>query len=97
VSDVGGSALGLVETMGLAAGLEAADTMVKAASVTIVARQQVGGGRITILVRGDVAAVTAAVDAAAVAAARVGRVVSAHVIPRPHPDIESILRRRWVR
>jgi ethanolamine utilization protein EutM len=97
VSDIPGSALGLVETIGLAAGLEAADTMVKAANVVIATREQVGGGRVTILIRGEVGAVTAAVEAAAVAAARVGRVASAHVIPRPHPEIEAILRRRWVR
>lgn len=97
MNDTPGSALGLVETIGLAAGLEAADTMVKAANVVIETRQQVGGGRVTILVRGEVAAVTAAVEAAAVAAARVGQVVSAHVIPCPRPEVETILRRRWVR
>ena len=90
-------ALGLIETMGLAAGIEAADSMVKAANVEIVTRQQVGGGLVTILVRGDTGAVKAAVDAAAIAASKVGRVVSAHVIPRPHPDVESILRRKFVR
>ena len=97
MSDVSGVALGLVETFGLAAAVEAADTMVKAANVTIVTREQVGGGLITILVRGEVGAVTAAVEAAALAASSVGRVVSAHVIPRPHDELESILRRKWVR
>jgi ethanolamine utilization protein EutM len=92
-----GTALGLIETLGLAAGVEAADAMVKAANVTIVARQQVGGGLVTILVRGDVGSVKAAVDAAKVAASHVGKVVSAHVIPRPHGDIESVLRRKFVR
>jgi ethanolamine utilization protein EutM len=91
------SALGLVETMGLAAGIEAADSMVKAANVEIVTRQQVGGGLVAILVRGDTGAVKAAVDAATIAASKVGRVVSAHVIPRPDPGIESILRRKFVR
>lgn len=92
-----GMALGLIETMGLAAGVEAADAMVKAANVTIVARQQVGGGLVAILVRGDVGSVKAAVDAGTVAARQVGKVVSVHVIPRPHDDLESVLRRRFVR
>ena len=92
-----GMALGLIETMGLAAGVEAADAMVKAANVTIVARQQVGGGLVAILVRGDVGSVKAAVDAGAVAARQVGKVVSVHVIPRPHDGLESVLRRRFVR
>jgi ethanolamine utilization protein EutM len=92
-----GDALGLVETIGLAAGMEAADSMVKAANVAVVARQQVGGGLIAILVRGDVASVQAAVNAGTAAASRVGTVVSSHVIPRPHPDVDSILRRKFVR
>lgn len=92
-----GGALGLIETIGLAAGIEAADSMVKAANVELVARQQVGGGLIAILVRGDTGSVKAAVDAGTAAASRVGQVVSAHVIPRPHPDLESILRRKFVR
>ena len=95
--DPSGGALGLVETIGLAAGMEAADSMVKAANVALVARQQVGGGLIAILVRGDVASVKAAVDAGTAAASRVGKVVSSHVIPRPHPDVDSILRRKFVR
>jgi ethanolamine utilization protein EutM len=95
--DPAGGALGLVETIGLAAGIEAADSMVKAANVEIVTRQQVGGGLVAILVRGDTGSVRAAVDAATVAASKVGRVVSAHVIPRPHPDVELILRRKFVR
>ena len=90
-------ALGLVETMGLAAGVEAADSMVKAANVTIVARQQVGGGLVAILIEGDVGAVKAAVDAGAAAASQVGKVVSAHVIPRPHDDVASVLKRKFVR
>ncbi len=90
-------ALGLIETIGLAAGIEAADSMVKAANVEIVTRQQVGGGLVAILVRGDTGAVKAAIDAATIAASKVGRVVSAHMIPRPDPGIESILRRKFVR
>jgi ethanolamine utilization protein EutM len=90
-------ALGLVETFGLAAGVEAADSMVKAANVTIVARQQVGGGLVAILIEGDVGAVQAAVDAGKAAASQVGKVVSAHVIPRPHDDVASVLKRKFVR
>jgi ethanolamine utilization protein EutM len=90
-------ALGLVETVGLAAATEAADAMVKAANVRIVTRQQPGGGLIAILVRGDVGAVKAAVEAGAAAAKPLGRVVSAHVIARPHEDIAAILERRPVR
>jgi ethanolamine utilization protein EutM len=97
VADVNGQALGLVETMGLVAATEAADAMVKAANVRLVSRQQVGGGLITILVTGDVGAVTAAVDAGRAAAEVVGTVVSAHVIPRPHADIPDILERPPVR
>lgn len=90
-------ALGLVETLGLAAGVEAADSMVKAANVKIVARQQVGGGLVAILIEGDVGAVKAAVDAGAAAASQVGKVVSAHVIPRPHDDVATVLKRKFVR
>src|SRR5215469_15133958 len=81
-------ALGLVETLGLVAATEAADAMVKAANVRLVTKQQPGGGLIAILVRGEVGAVKAAVDAGAAAARRVGKVVSAHIIPRPHEDVE---------
>jgi ethanolamine utilization protein EutM len=90
-------ALGLVETLGLAAGVEAADSMVKSANVTIVARQQVGGGMVAILVEGDVGAVKAAVEAGTTAASKVGKVLSAHVIPRPHEDVNLVLRRKNVR
>lgn len=90
-------ALGLVETLGLAAGVEAADSMVKAANVTIVARQQVGGGMVAILVEGDVGAVKAAVEAGTMAASKVGKVLSSHVIPRPHTDVAAVLRRKNVR
>jgi ethanolamine utilization protein EutM len=92
-----GGALGFVETQGLAAATQAADAMVKAANVELVAKQQPGGGIITIIVRGDVGAVKAAVDAGAAAAAVVGTVRSAHVIPRPHEDVLGILERPPVR
>jgi ethanolamine utilization protein EutM len=97
VPELAGRALGLVETMGLVAGTEAADAMVKAANVELISKQQVGGGLICILVAGDVGAVKAAVDAGAAAALRVGSVKSAHVIPRPHADIPAILLRPSVR
>jgi ethanolamine utilization protein EutM len=97
MADPMSGALGLVETIGLAAGVEAADSMVKSANVTIVARQQVGGGLVAILVEGDVGAVKAAVEAGVTAASRVGKVVSSHVIPRPHQDVASVLRRKNVR
>ena len=88
-----GDALGLVETRGLVGSIEAADTMVKAANVQLVGYEQVGGGYVTVLVRGDVGAVKAATDAGAEAAARVGEVVSVHVIPRPHAEVETILKK----
>lgn len=97
MSDVNGRALGMVETLGLVAATEAADAMVKAANVQLVGRQQPGGGLITIIVAGDVGAVKAAVDAGAAAAAAVGKVVSTHVIPRPHDEIGDILERPPVR
>jgi len=84
-------ALGMIETRGLTASIEAADAMVKAAQVTLVGKEKVGGGYVTVMVRGDVGAVKAATDAGAAAAERVGEVVSVHVIPRPHSDVESIL------
>ena len=90
-------ALGFVETVGLNAGTEAADAMVKAANVRIVSKQQPGGGLITIIVQGDVGAVKAAVDAGRAAAERVGKVHSAHIIARPHEDIAGILERPPVR
>lgn len=86
-----GEALGLVETKGLIGSIEAADAMVKAANVKLVGRQQVGAGFVTVIVRGDVGAVKAATDVGAEAAARVGEVVSVHVIPRPHAEVETIL------
>ncbi len=84
-------ALGMIETRGLVGAVEAADAMVKAAKVTLVGREQVGGGFVTVMVRGDVGAVKAATDAGAAAAEKVGELVAVHVIPRPHSDVESIL------
>ena len=86
-----GEALGLVETRGFVGSVEAADTMVKAANVQLVGYEKIGGGYVTVIVRGDVGAVKAATDVGAEAAARVGEVVSVHVIPRPHTEVESVL------
>ena len=80
-------ALGMIETKGLVALIEAADAMVKAAKVTLVAYEKIGGGYVTAMVRGDVAACKAATDAGAAAAQKIGEVVSVHVIPRPHADL----------
>ncbi|ACV38014.1 BMC domain-containing protein [Leptotrichia buccalis] len=87
------NALGMIETKGLVAAIEAADAMVKAANVTLIGKEHVGGGLVTVLVRGDVGAVKAATDAGAAAAERVGELVSIHVIPRPHSEVETILPR----
>src|SRR6516164_10868366 len=84
-------ALGLIETKGLVGAIEAADAMVKAANVRLIGREQIGGGLVTVMVRGDVGAVKAATDAGAAAAGKIGEVVSVHVIPRPHEDVEGIL------
>ena len=84
-------ALGMIETRGFAAMVEAADAMVKAARVDLVGSEQIGGGFITAIVRGDVAAVRAALDAGSRAAERVGEVVSVHVIPRPHAGVDAVL------
>jgi ethanolamine utilization protein EutM len=84
-------ALGMVETRGLVGSIEAADAMVKAANVVLIGSEYVGGGYVTVMVRGDVGAVKAATDAGAAAAKRVGELVSVHVIPRPHQDVEMIL------
>jgi len=84
-------ALGMIETKGLVAAIEAADAMVKAAKVTLLGREKVGGGLVTVLVRGEVGAVKAATDAGAAAAQRVGELVAVHVIPRPHSEVEAIL------
>lgn len=88
------NALGLIETKGLVASIEAADAMAKAANVTIIGTEKIGSGLVTIMVRGDVGAVKAAVDAGAAAAQRVGEVISTHVIPRPHTDLEKLLERQ---
>ncbi len=84
-------ALGMVETKGLVGAVEAADAMVKAANVVLIGSEYVGGGFLSVMVRGDVGAVKAATDAGAAAAKRVGELVSVHVIPRPHQDVEMIL------
>lgn len=87
-------ALGMVETKGLIGAIEAADAMVKAAKVDLLGKEIIGGGYVTVMVRGDVGAVKAATDAGAAAAQRVGELVSVHVIPRPHSEVESILPNR---
>ena len=84
-------ALGMVETKGLVASIEAADAMVKAANVTLIGKVHVGGGLVTVMVRGDVGAVKAATDAGAAAVGNIGELVSVHVIPRPHGEVELIL------
>ena len=84
-------ALGMVETRGLIGAVEAADAMVKAANVSLIGKEKVGSGLVTVMVRGDVGAVKASVEAGASAAQRVGELVSVHVIPAPHSDVESIL------
>jgi ethanolamine utilization protein EutM len=86
-----GDALGMVETKGLIGSVEAADAMVKAANVTLIGKEYIGAGYVTVLVRGDVGAVKAATDAGAAAARRVGELVSVHVIPRPHGEVERVL------
>ena len=84
-------ALGMIETRGFVAAVEAADAMVKAANVTLVGKEQIGSGLVTIMVRGDVGAVKSATEAGAAAAKRIGEMVAIHVIPRPHQDVEGIL------
>ncbi len=84
-------ALGMIETKGLVGSVEAADAMVKAAKVALIGKERIGGGYVTVMVRGEVGAVKAATDAGAAAARRVGELVSVHVIPRPHSEVESIL------
>ncbi|MDD4364450.1 MAG: BMC domain-containing protein [Synergistales bacterium] len=84
-------ALGMIETRGFVGAVEAADAMVKAANVSLVGSKLTGGGLVTVLVRGDVGAVKAAVDAGSAAAGRIGELVSTHVIPRPHGDTEKML------
>jgi microcompartment protein CcmL/EutN len=84
-------ALGMIETKGFIGSVEAADAMVKAANVTLIGKEYIGAGYVTVLVRGDVGAVKAATDAGAAAARRVGELLSVHVIPRPHAEVERIL------
>ena len=84
-------ALGMVETRGLIGAIEAADAMVKAANVKLIGKEQIGSGLVTVMVRGDVGAVKAAVEAGAAAAKRVGELYGVHVIPSPHDDVEAIL------
>lgn len=84
-------ALGMVETRGLVAAIEAADSMVKAANVTLLGTEKIGSGLVTVMVRGDVGAVKAAVEAGSNSAAKLGEIIATHVIPRPHSDVEKIL------
>ena len=84
-------ALGMVETRGLTAAIEAADAMVKAAEVTLIGTEKIGSGLVTVMVRGDVGAVKAATEVGSNAAAKLGELVAVHVIPRPHNDVEKIL------
>ena len=84
-------ALGMVETRGLVAAIEAADAMVKAANVTLIGTEKIGSGLVSVMVRGDVGAVKAAVEAGSVSASKLGELVATHVIPRPHADVEKIL------
>ena len=86
-----GEALGMIETKGLVGAIEAADAMTKSANVTLIGYEKIGSGLVTVMVRGDVGAVKAATDAGAAAAERVGELISVHVIPSPHTDVEKIL------
>ena len=89
-----GEALGMIETKGLVGAIEAADAMTKSANVELIGYEKIGSGLVTVMVRGDVGAVKASVDAGAVAAEKVGEIVSKHVIPRPYTDVERILPKR---
>ena len=86
-----GEALGMIETRGLVAAIEASDAMVKAAKVALVGTENIGSAYVTVMVRGDVGAVKASVDAGAAAARRVGELIAVHVIPRPHKSLEDVL------
>jgi len=86
-----GNALGMIETKGLVASIEAADAMVKAANVAMIGQERIGSGLVTVMVRGDVGAVKAAVDAGVQAGENVGEIVTSYVIPRPHSEVEAIL------
>lgn len=89
--DMAQEALGLVETRGLVAAIEAADAMCKAANVTLVGTEKIGSGLVTVMVRGDVGAVKSSVEAGSASASKLGELVATHVIPRPHTDVEMIL------
>lgn len=91
MSDNSSEALGMIETKGFAAMVEASDAMVKAAKVELIGYEKIGGGYVTAIVRGDVASVRAAVDAGVKAAEKVGEIVSTHIIPRPHGNVDSAL------
>ena len=91
MSDFNTDALGMIETRGFAAMVEASDAMVKAAKVELIGYEKTGGGYVTAIVRGDVASVRAAVDAGLVAAEKVGEIVSSHIIPRPHANVDNAL------
>ena len=91
MDDVYSDALGMIECRGFAAMVEASDAMVKAANVRLVAYEKIGGGYVTAVVRGDVAAVKAATDAGAAAASKIGELVTVHVIPRPHTNVQEVL------
>ena len=84
-------ALGMIETRGLTAAIEAADAMVKAAEVTLIGTEKIGSGLVSVMVRGDVGAVKAAVESGTAAASKLGEIIATHVIPRPHTDVEKIL------
>lgn len=84
-------ALGMIETRGLTAAIEAADAMIKSAEVTLIGTEKIGSGLVSVMVRGDVGAVKAAVEAGSASASRLGELVATHVIPRPHADVEKIL------
>ena len=84
-------ALGMIETRGLTAAVDAADAMVKAAEVTLIGTEKIGSGLVSVMVRGDVGAVKAAVESGTAAASRLGEIIATHVIPRPHADVEKIL------
>ena len=84
-------ALGMIETRGLTAAIEAADAMVKAAEVTLIGTEKIGSGLVSVMVRGDVGAVKAAVESGTAAASRLGEIIATHVIPRPHSDVEKII------
>lgn len=85
-------AVGMIETKGLVAAIEAADAMVKSANVDLLGTEKIGSGLVTVIVQGDVGAVSAATDAGSAAASKIGEVISVHIIPRPHPEVESLIK-----